>query len=137
MQHRIGLVGCGGIAGSWIKAVDLQEDCRIELTYDLSLEAAKARAAEVGVEAVADLDEIWRRDEIDLVIICTPTSSHPDLVAQAAQAASETTSAWEQQAQTDAADAQAARSAIDTPIQDADFPATRQPTRKHEKQKVT
>ena len=48
MQHRIGLVGCGGIAGSWIKAVDLQEDCRIELTYDLSLEAAKARAAEVG-----------------------------------------------------------------------------------------
>ena len=86
MQHRIGLVGCGGIAGSWIKAVDLQEDCRIELTYDLSLEAAKARAAEVGAEAVADLDEIWRRDEIDLVIIGTPTSSHPDLVAQAAQA---------------------------------------------------
>ena len=86
MQHRIGLVGCGGIAGSWIQAIDKQEGCQIALTYDLSPEAAAARAAEVGAEAVDDLDEIWRRDEIDLVVIGTPTSSHPDLVAQAAQA---------------------------------------------------
>lgn len=86
MQHRIGLVGCGGIAGSWIKAIELQEDCQIVLTYDLSREAAAARATEVGAEAVAELDEIWRRDDIDIVVIGTPTSSHPDLVTQAAQA---------------------------------------------------
>ena len=86
MRHHIGLVGCGGIAGSWIEAIDKQEDCRIALTYDLFPAAAAARAAEVDAEAVDDLNEIWRRDEIDLVVIGTPTSSHPELVAQAAEA---------------------------------------------------
>ena len=86
MQHRIGLIGCGGIAGSWIKAVELQQDTQIALTYDLSREAAQQRAEETGAEAVAALDEIWDRDEIDVVVIGTPTRSHPELVAQAAQA---------------------------------------------------
>ena len=86
MQHHIGLIGCGGIAGSWIKAVELREDTQIALTYDLSRAAAQQRAEEVGAEAVDALDEIWGRDEIDVVVIGTPPNSHPDLVAQAAQA---------------------------------------------------
>lgn len=86
MQHRIGLIGCGGIAGSWVKAVEAHEDCRIALTYDLAREAAERRAEETGAEAVGALEEIWARDEVDVVVIGTPTSSHPDLVAQAAGA---------------------------------------------------
>jgi len=86
MKHRIGLIGCGGIAGSWIKAVDLAEDCQIVLTYDVSRESADNRAEETGATPVDSLEDIWERDEVDVVIVATPTSSHPDLVVHSARA---------------------------------------------------
>ena len=85
-MHSIGLIGCGGIAEAWIRAVAAQENARIALTFDLSREAAEQRAAETGAEAVAALDQIWNCDEVDIVVIGTPTASHPELVEQAAQA---------------------------------------------------
>ena len=58
MVHSIGLIGCGGIASAWIRAVAAEEDARIALVYDLSREAAEHRAAETGAEAVAALEQI-------------------------------------------------------------------------------
>ena len=86
MVHRIGLIGCGGIAGAWIKAMAAEEDARIALTFDLSREAAERRATETGAESVAALDQIWDCDEVNIVVIGTPTASHPELVEQAARA---------------------------------------------------
>ncbi len=85
MEHKIGLIGCGNIAGTWIKAVAEQADSRIEVAFDLNAEAAAQRAAEAGARAVTDLDELFGSD-IDIVVICTPTTSHPDLVRRAAAA---------------------------------------------------
>jgi predicted dehydrogenase len=85
MEHRIGLIGCGGIAGTWIKAVDAQPDSRIEVAFDLDEEAAKERAQEAGARAVTDLDELLGAD-VDVVVIGTPTPSHPELVIRAAAA---------------------------------------------------
>ena len=45
MVHSIGLIGCGGIASAWIRAVAAEEDARIALAFDLSREAAEQRAA--------------------------------------------------------------------------------------------
>lgn len=86
MAYNIGLIGCGGIAGAWINAVAAHPDCRITLTYDLSADAAAQRAAETGAQATDDLDALLADASIDLVIIGTPTPSHPDLVVRAAQA---------------------------------------------------
>lgn len=84
-QHGIGLVGCGGIAGTWIKAVDSLDQCRIELVHDLNGETARERASECGATA-ADLSTLLGSPDIDIVIICTPTPSHPDLTIDAASA---------------------------------------------------
>jgi myo-inositol 2-dehydrogenase/D-chiro-inositol 1-dehydrogenase len=86
MKYRIGLIGCGNIAGTWVQAVAQHPDCRIALTYDLSPQAAAQRAGEAGGRAVAELDALFGSEEINLVIVATPTPSHPDLVVRAARA---------------------------------------------------
>ena len=48
MTYNIGLVGCGGIASSWINAVAAHGECQIILAYDLAADAAARRAAETG-----------------------------------------------------------------------------------------
>jgi predicted dehydrogenase len=86
MTYNIGLVGCGGIAGSWINAVAAHGECQIILAYDLAADAAARRAAETGAQATDGLDALLGDERIDLVIIGTPTPSHPALVEQAARA---------------------------------------------------
>lgn len=85
MDYRIGLIGCGGIAGTWINAVSLTDGCRIDLVFDLDASAAAARAEDSGGRAVAELTELTTSPEINLVIIGTPTPSHSDLVVEAAR----------------------------------------------------
>ena len=85
VKYRIGMIGCGGIAGAWVKAVEAHVACRIALTCDLERAAAEKRAAETGARVAASADEVMGGDEVDLVIVGTPTPSHPELVAQAAR----------------------------------------------------
>ena len=86
MDHNIGLIGCGGIAGVWVKAFANHPDCSIVLTYDTNAEAAENRASETGAEAAASSEQLLENQEIDIVVICTPTFTHRDVVAQAAEA---------------------------------------------------
>ncbi len=85
MGYAIGLIGCGGIASAWVKAVGQHADCRIALVYDLAAAAAAQRAEETGAQVASSLDEVYASD-VDMVIIGTPTPSHPELVLQAAAA---------------------------------------------------
>ena len=85
MRHRIGLVGCGNIAGAWLKAVGEHPDCDLAVAFDLDPEAARSRAEEAGARAVTRLDDLLASD-VDVVVIGTPTTSHPELVARAAEA---------------------------------------------------
>lgn len=86
MAYRIGLVGCGGIAGTWVSAVGQEEGCEIAMTYDPDAAAAQQRAEATGGRAVAALADILGSSDIDLVILATPNATHADLVEQAAAA---------------------------------------------------
>jgi len=85
MGYKVALVGCGNIAGSWVEAVGQHDECEIALTYDLLSEPAAKRAEEAGARAAASMDEVLAAD-IDVVIVATPTGSHPELTEQAARA---------------------------------------------------
>ncbi|MEW6755797.1 MAG: Gfo/Idh/MocA family oxidoreductase [Candidatus Latescibacterota bacterium] len=84
-RYRIGLIGCGGIAGSWIKAVAEHPSSRITLAFDVQPEAAERRATEAGARAAASVEEVLTDPEVDLVIVATPTPSHPELTVRAAE----------------------------------------------------
>lgn len=86
MPYSIGLIGCGGIAGTWIDAVAQTPDCQIVMAYDVNAAAAEQRAAQVGAQAVAEIDALLENPAISVVIIGTPTFTHPDLVVAAARA---------------------------------------------------
>jgi predicted dehydrogenase len=84
--HRIGLIGCGGIASAWIRAVAEHDDCEFDWVFDLDADAAARRAEETSATVMTDLESGLASADIDMVVIGTPTSSHPGLVAQAAAA---------------------------------------------------
>ncbi|MDP6776811.1 MAG: Gfo/Idh/MocA family oxidoreductase [Candidatus Latescibacteria bacterium] len=86
MHHRIGLVGCGGISRVWVKATGSHPDCEIVLVYDPNEEASAARAEEAGAPVAATYEALLDSSNVDVVIVCTPTFTHRDLVVQAAEA---------------------------------------------------
>ncbi len=83
---NIGMLGCGNIAGTWLEATSQHDRSQIVMTYDLDAAAAQKRADECGGRAAGSLDDILHNPDINMVIIGTPTPSHPDLVMQAADA---------------------------------------------------
>lgn len=83
---RIGILGCGRIGQVHAMSLDrLRERARLVAVADAMAPAAEALAAKSGAE-VRDADELITSDDIDAVIIGTPTSTHYDLIHQAAAA---------------------------------------------------
>ena len=86
MKYQIGLVGCGGISSIWKDTISRNPDCRVKYTYDVVPEAAAKRAAEVGAEPATSIEQLLDAEDIDLVLVGTPTFTHANLVVQAARA---------------------------------------------------
>ena len=78
----VGLIGAGGIANAHLPAwLELGVEVVVYSTDD---RAPALVAAHGGGEVAGSLDELLARAE--LVDVCTPTYTHPELVARAAQA---------------------------------------------------
>ena len=85
---RVGVVG----AGTWARAAHLpgyrrDPRCRVVAVCDIEIDRARdtARAFDVPT-ATADAADIFRRDDIDLVDVCTPSHTHFDLAWRALEA---------------------------------------------------
>ncbi|MDA0748903.1 MAG: Gfo/Idh/MocA family oxidoreductase, partial [bacterium] len=86
MKYNIGLLGCGNMGRVWSGVVPQNPDCSMRYTFDLNPDLARERAEETGAEPVNDPDRIFESPDVNVVIIATPTFTHPDLVARAAKA---------------------------------------------------
>lgn len=82
---NIALLGCGRIGQVHAKAIKNDPDARVVAVADALPAAAKALAATTGAE-VRSIEAIMASDDIDAVIIGTPTTTHYDLIHQAAHA---------------------------------------------------
>ncbi len=82
---RFGIIGCGRIGavhGQSIKALDNASTVAVS---DPFAESAERLAASLGAQ-VRSSDEIIASDDIDAVIIATPTTTHYDLIHASARA---------------------------------------------------
>ncbi len=79
---RVGLIGCGNISDIYLRNQPHFQNHRIVAVADLVHEAAKARAAEFGVEAMS-VDAMMARDDIDTVLNLTIPSAHAPLALEA------------------------------------------------------
>jgi len=82
---RFGLLGAGRIGRIHGLNVAARPDARLVALADASPEAAADLARTSGAK-VADTDAILADDDIDAVVICTPTDTHAELIEAAVSA---------------------------------------------------
>jgi predicted dehydrogenase len=84
----LGLIGCGGIARSaHLPAMaTLANRVQLRAAADLDAHAAEQAAAPWGADHGTDWRALLDRPDIQVVVIATPESAHPDQVAAAASA---------------------------------------------------
>jgi myo-inositol 2-dehydrogenase/D-chiro-inositol 1-dehydrogenase len=83
---RFGLLGAGRIGS--MHARNLAKNPRVELAYvyDIDEPAARKAAEGAGARLAPDIATILSDTAVDAVLIASPTNTHVDLIAQAAQA---------------------------------------------------
>lgn len=76
--HRIGLVGCGRISQFHFEAISKVDGLELGAVCDSDAERARAAGTRWGVPWFTDVDDMARRDDLDVVTICTPSGLHPE-----------------------------------------------------------
>ncbi|QKV18512.1 inositol 2-dehydrogenase [Oricola thermophila] len=85
MTLRFGLLGAGRIGKVHARAVTSNPDARLVAVADAFEAAARAVADQYGCE-IRTIEQIEAADDIDAVVICTPTNTHADLIERFARA---------------------------------------------------
>ena len=84
---KVGLIGCGGIAPSHIKVYQGMNNVKVVGLCDLNLAKAKNLAAEFKIKKTfQNYWDMFENEELNLVDICTPVSTHARIVCDAAKA---------------------------------------------------
>ena len=79
--HTIGLVGCGHISVTHLKAWKKLTNCEVRGVFDLNQELAAKRAQEFAVPKIyTDLNELIA--DCDVLDVCTPPQTHAKIAQQ-------------------------------------------------------
>lgn len=73
-------------AAGYAKFVQQQPDASISCVWDEDAARGQAWADELGVDFVADYDALLARDDVDAILVCTPTNMHKEVMIKAANA---------------------------------------------------
>jgi predicted dehydrogenase len=82
-ELRVGLIGAGGIAQSYVRVLEGVAGARITAVADLKGRAASALAEAVRGTAYPSHRALLEEADVDAVLVCTPPSTHPEIVLQA------------------------------------------------------
>lgn len=84
--HRIGIVGCGGIARAHARGYAMLPNAHLAALYDTDRERAEAFARKHGGEPYASLEEMLSRAGLTAVSVCTPPAFHEEAACAALRA---------------------------------------------------
>lgn len=83
---RVGVIGCGGIAPLHIRAYQRLKDVEVVGLCDLNQERAKTLATRFHVDRTyKDYWDLFEKEKLDLVDICTPVTTHVRIACDAAK----------------------------------------------------
>lgn len=84
---KVGIIGCGGIAPLHIRVYKRLENVEVVGLCDLNEERAKTLAKSFHVDRTyKDYWEMFEKEKLDLVDICTPVTTHTKIACDAAKA---------------------------------------------------
>ena len=86
MPLRIGLIGCGGIAQSHLKALQSLPEFEVVAAADVDLSRAQQAAADYGIPQALDSYTAMLQGDLDAVSICLPHHLHREATVAALQA---------------------------------------------------
>lgn len=76
---KIGVVGVGAIAQTWIEAVRQSKTARLAAVCDVRADWVAELAAKTESKAYTSAEEMARTGDLDAVIVCTPPATHPQV----------------------------------------------------------
>lgn len=82
---RVGIIGCGQIAGTHVRAYRAAEDVDVVACLDVDPDRASRFAAEHGIAAATDDADVFFAQGLDAVSVCTPHPAHEPMVLAAAR----------------------------------------------------
>jgi len=83
---KVGIIGCGAIAETHLAVYGKLENAEVIAVSDINKEKAKEIADLWGIEKVfTDHKDLLETKELDVVDICTPTSTHASIAIDAAK----------------------------------------------------
>ncbi len=77
----VGIIGCGNISTAYMQLGPLFKGIEVRACADIDLAAAKVRADEFGIDAVA-VDELLVREDIDIVVNLTIPAAHYEIASK-------------------------------------------------------
>lgn len=83
---RFAIAGCGVIAPTHARCIDELPDAKLVAVCDIVPEKARRLADTYCVDAYTDYNEMFARDDIDVVCVLTPSGLHAQLGIAAAKA---------------------------------------------------
>lgn len=83
---RFGIIGTGRIGDMHARLVALQPDASVTWCFDVNEETVGATAAAVGARATTDLDALLSAENVDAVLIASPTNTHVEMILRSAGA---------------------------------------------------
>lgn len=88
MEKKLGygIVGCGVIAPFHLEGIAKTPETKLVAVCDFDSAKAKTTAEKWKVDYYTDFAEMLKRDDLDIISICTPTSLHPEQAIMAARA---------------------------------------------------
>ena len=84
--YGFGLVGCGMISGIHAMAIGAIPRARVVAVCDTFESAVQRRTKELDCDGYTDVKEMVKRDDVDIVCVCTPSGAHRDPAVAAARA---------------------------------------------------
>ena len=78
-KMRLGLIGAGGIAQTYVQALAATASAELVGVADVRGEAAEALAERAGVPAYRTYDDLLVCEGCEGAIVCTPPSTHPEI----------------------------------------------------------
>lgn len=85
MKLKFALLGAGRIGKVHARAISDNPDAELVAVVDAFKDAANAIAQQYGCE-ISTINAIEKNENIDAVVICTPTNTHADLIEKFARA---------------------------------------------------
>jgi len=83
---RVAVVGCGRISKNHFGSIEAHGgDLELVAVCDTSPQVLQAHSERYGVKGYLDLEEMLTSEQVDMVVLCTPSGTHPDQAVLAAR----------------------------------------------------